>query len=131
MRTVVRIILSLILVVAVVAISFAFWQGRQEESRLKNELERRAGILADSLKFSVEPFLLSENIGYLERLVEKFSNRERLIGVAIYDAKDTLIASSVALKADLENNPKILAHSIQEVERLSYDRGDFISLGTK
>ncbi len=131
MRTVIRIILSLILVVAVVAISFAFWQGRQEESRLKNELERRSSILADSLKLSVEPFLLSENIGYLERLVEKFSNRERLIGVAIYDAKDALIASSVALKADLENNPKILAHSIQEVERLSYDRGDFVSLGAK
>ena len=74
MKIALRLIFSLITIVALVAFSFSVWQARQEELRLKNDLERRASIIADSLKISVEPLLLTDDTKYLQRIVDKFSN---------------------------------------------------------
>ena len=90
MRITLRLIFSLVVIVAVVAFSFSFWQARQEEDRLKNELERRANIIADSLKMSVEPLLLMDENKYLQKIVDRFSNRERLVGIAINDIQENL-----------------------------------------
>ena len=129
MKITLRLILSLVAIVAVVAFSFSFWQARQEEARLKNELERRANIVADSLKMSVEPLLLTEDKKYLQRIVDKFSNRERLVGIAIYDIQENLIVSSADLQLKLQENPKVIAPSIQDVERLNTEQGQFVSFG--
>lgn len=129
MKITLRIILSLVAIVAVVAFSFSFWQARQEEVRLKNELERRSSILADSLKMSVEPLLTTDATQYLQRIVEKFSNRERLVGIAIQDIHENLILASQGLQSRLKANPKLSARNIQEVERLNTEYGEFIGLG--
>jgi len=126
---VLRLIVILILVIACVACAFSYWQARQEEVRLKNDLERRAGIIADSLKMSVEPQLLSEDKKYLQRIVDKFSNRERLVGIAIDDIQEHPILASTGLKSKLEEYPKVLANNIQQVERLNSDYGEFVSFG--
>jgi len=129
MKITLRLILSLVAIVGVVAFSFSFWQAQQEEARLKNELERRASIVADSLKMSVEPLLTAEDKRHLQRIVDKFSNRERLVGIAIYDLQEALVVSSVDLQPKLQENPKVMAVSIQEVERSSTEYGAFISFG--
>ena len=129
MKTLLRLILSLIFIVAVVAFSFSFWQARQEEVRLKNELERRASIVADSLTMSVEPLLMADDRKYLQRIVDKFSNRERLVGIAIHDVQGNLILASSDLQPKLEGNPGMIAPNIQEVERLNTEQGNFISFG--
>ena len=49
MRITLRLTFILVCVIAAAAIGFSAWQARQEEVRLKHELERRAGIIADSL----------------------------------------------------------------------------------
>ncbi|HOW35480.1 MAG TPA: trehalose-6-phosphate synthase [Candidatus Omnitrophota bacterium] len=129
MKITLRLILSLIFIVAAVAFSFSFWQARQEEARLKNELERRANIVADSLKMSVEPLLSSDDKRYLQRIVDKFSNRERLVGIAIHDIQENLILASTDLLPKLQENPKVIAPNIQDVEKLSTEQGKFISFG--
>ncbi len=129
MKVALRLIFSLITIVALVAFSFSVWQARQEELRLKNELERRASIIADSLKMSVEPLLLTEDTKYLQRIVDKFSNREKLVGIAVHDIQENLILASTDLKPKLDGNPKILAPNIQEVERMNTEQGDFINFG--
>ena len=124
-------IFSLVVIVALVAFSFSFWQARQEEVRLKNELERRANIIADSLRVSIEPLLSAENIQNLQWIVDKFSNRERLVGIAIHDIQENLILTSTKLQPKFQADPKILAYNIQEVERLNTEYGEFINFGTE
>ena len=121
-------IFSLIAIVAIVAFSFSAWQAQQEELRLKNDLERRASIIAESLTMSVEPLLLMDETNYLQRIVDKFSNRERLVGIAVHDIRGTLIIASTDLQSLLRDSPKILASNIQEVERMNAQQGEFINL---
>lgn len=128
MKIAFRLIVSLIAIVALVAVSFSVWQARQEELRLKSELERRGNILADSLKISVEPLLSADMTKYLPQIVEKFSNREKLVGIAIHDIRENLILASQGLQPRLKDNPKLIAKNIQEVERLNTDYGQFIGL---
>jgi len=129
MKITLRLILSLVAIVAVVAFFFSVRQARQEEERLRGELERRASIIADSLKMSVEPLLQNDDKRYLQRIVDKFSNRERLVGIAIYDVLENLVVASTDLQSKLQEDPKALSLNIQDVERLKTDRGAFISLG--
>ncbi|HBR14397.1 MAG TPA: trehalose-6-phosphate synthase [Candidatus Omnitrophica bacterium] len=128
MKVALRLIFSLIAIVAIVAFSFSAWQAQQEELRLKNDLERRASIIAESLTMSVEPLLLMDETNYLQRIVDKFSNRERLVGIAVHDIRGTLIIASTDLQSLLRDSPKILASNIQEVERMNAQQGEFINL---
>lgn len=131
MKVALRLIFSLIAIVALVAFSFSVWQARQEEQRLKSDLERRASIIADSLKISVEPLLLTDDTSYLQRIVDKFSNRERLVGIAVHDIQNNLILASTDLKSNLQENPDVIAPNIQEVERLNAEYGKSINFERK
>ena len=55
MRTTLKIVLPLIVSVAVVSSLFAGYQVRTDRRNLRNELSRRAEILAESLQETVEP----------------------------------------------------------------------------
>ena len=92
MRITFRLILSLVVGVTLVALVFSYFQVRQEERRLREETERRAAVLAESLQESVEPLLDSKSSGNLQRIVERFGNRKRLSGVAVYDANGRSLA---------------------------------------
>ncbi len=130
MKITLRLILSLVSIVAMVAFAFSYWQAQQEQDRLKNELEKRASFIADSLKVSVEPLLAAEgNIQSLQRIVDRFSNRERLVGINIYDTRENMIVTSKDFSPQLESNTRVLFEGIQEVERLGTDYGSFFNLG--
>lgn len=131
MKITLRLIFFLVLVIAVAAVGFSFWQAQQEEARLKNELERRASVIADSLKESIEPLLSRNSPESLQRIVNKFSNRERLLGVSVFDLKGDLLVASADLEASLKEPPKALKTSFQEVERSNSEYGEFTSLMDK
>lgn len=80
MRITFRLIVSLVVAVAGVAALFARMQVIEERSRLESDLDRRALLLSESLQESVDPLLEKGASPSLARLVEKFSNRERLKG---------------------------------------------------
>ena len=85
MRLSLRLIASLVIAVTIVSVAFALYQVDAENRSRKNELERRAQLLAESLQETVEPLLAKGSQDGLQRIVERFGNRERLAGVAIYD----------------------------------------------
>ncbi|MBP9865507.1 MAG: trehalose-6-phosphate synthase [Candidatus Omnitrophica bacterium] len=129
MRTTLKLIFSLVLVIAVVACGFSYWQSQQEESRLKNELERRAAVVAENLKESTEPYLKSGNVtDSLLKVINKISIRERVLGVAIHDAQGALIVASSDLSPKLKEFPDIVTANLQEVERLNSDFGRFLKI---
>ena len=81
----VRLIVSLIVGVTLVSLGFSYYQVIGEKRRLRNELERRAEVLGESLADNVErSWELGSDRG-LQRLVQRFGNREHLAGVAVYD----------------------------------------------
>lgn len=117
MKITIRLIVSLVFIVALVAVGFSSYQVRAEKMRLTAELERRAFILAESLQESVIPLIASNSLSRLNRLVERFGNRERLKGVAVYDQQGNILAVTPdlapkipqplppAVKSTAENQP--------------------------
>lgn len=117
MKITIRLIVSLVFIVALVAVGFSSYQVRAEKMRLTAELERRAIILAESLQESVIPLIASNSFSRLNRLVERFGNRERLKGVAVYDQQGNILAVTPdlaskipqplppAVKSTAENQP--------------------------
>src|SRR3989344_1875492 len=113
MKYIFAIIGSVVLAVSLVSLGFTFKQVNQEEATLQTNLEQRASLLSDSLKESVEPYYFNNTqpsfYVSIQKIVEKFANRERLAGIALYDNKGTLIASSAGLPRTIIDNSKIVA----------------------
>jgi trehalose 6-phosphate synthase len=120
-----RLIVSLVLVVALSAVAFSFYQVREERARLRSDLERRTITLAESLQESVTPLVESDSSGKLARIVQRFGNRERFMGVSVHDARGQLLAST----ADLERQ---IPGSVPQVVRVLAERrpeGGFVHAG--
>src|SRR3989344_1998510 len=91
MKYIFAIIGSVVVAVSLVALGFNIRQVDQERATLTTNLEQRASLLADSLKESVEPYyansIQSSFQASLQKVVNKFANRERLAGIALFDNK--------------------------------------------
>ncbi len=127
MRINLRIILSIVVVISVLVLLFTLVQVRQEKERLTNDLQRRASILGESLKETIEPLLEKGRPERLQKIVEEFGNRERLAGVAVYDVKDKLIAATPPLSAHLSVTPTFVTNAMNS----DLDSGHFFHLGEK
>jgi trehalose 6-phosphate synthase len=122
-----RIILSVVVVISVLVLLFTLMQVQQEKERLTIDLERRASLLGESLKETIEPLLEKGRPERLQKIVEKFGNRERLAGVAVYDVKDKLIAATPLLSAHLSVTPKFVTNAMNS----DLEGGHFSQLGGK
>jgi len=109
LRLSLRLILLLVVGVTVVTFLVARSQVRAEKRGLRDDLQRRSEILAESLQELVEPALGQRSHSELRRIVERFGNRERLAGVAIYDMGGKLMAESPGLTERLDPPPPPLA----------------------
>ena len=97
MRTTLKIVLPLIISVAVISLLFAGYQVRTERRILRNDLSRRAETLGESLQEAIELVPDKGREKNLQRLVERFSQREHLKGVAVYDTDGNAVAITPAL----------------------------------
>ena len=81
-----RLSVSLILGVAAVSMTFAFYQTRAQSLGMRRDLEQQALTLGDSLANAVEPLVVAGSYDQLQKLVELFKDRETVAGVAAYNA---------------------------------------------
>ncbi len=123
MRTTLKIILPLIVSVAAVSLLFAAYQVRMEKRVLRNDLSRRAEILGESLQENVEPLLERGQEKSLQRLVERFGQREHLKGVAIYDATSAVLAITPGIAPAFRMRPTAASRAAQE----DTGAGEFLS----
>ena len=114
MRTTLKIILPLIVSVATVSLFFAAYQVRTEKSALRSDLSHRAEILGESLQESVEPLLDRAADKSLQRLVERFGQREHLKGVAVYSKAAAVLAITSGLPPALKMRPTAATRAAQE-----------------
>ncbi|MBI4597538.1 MAG: trehalose-6-phosphate synthase [Candidatus Omnitrophica bacterium] len=114
MRITLRLILSLVIASSAVVFVSTSYEARQEQVRLQDELERRAAIVADSLQDLAEPLMADpERLAELQRLVERFGNRERLAGVALYAADGQTLALTTNLPRQFHGLPPLAEEAIQ------------------
>jgi trehalose-6-phosphate synthase len=107
MKITARLIVALVLTVAGVAALFAHFQVREERVRLEGEMDRRSLLLSEGLQETIEPMLsvVPPPGAKLARLVERFSNRERVKGTAVYGRQGELLAASRALAGGVHDVP--------------------------
>ena len=114
MKITLRLVVSLVLVVALVAFAFSFYQVQEEKIRLTSDLERRTIVLAESLQESVTPLVTSDSPEKLNRLVQRFGNRDRFQGIAVHDARGQLLASTADLEPQIPGSVPQIVHVLSE-----------------
>ncbi|MGA8100577.1 MAG: trehalose-6-phosphate synthase, partial [Candidatus Acidiferrales bacterium] len=96
--------MTALLVVGITLVTFlvARSQVRSEKQGMRDDLQRRAEVLAESLQEIIEPILEKNETNQLRRVVERFQNREHLDGVGIYGPQGQLVAESSSLGATFQ-----------------------------
>jgi trehalose-6-phosphate synthase len=125
LRLSLRLIFSLVLGISAVSFLVARNQVRAEQDGLRADLEHRAGILAESLQEIVEPALEGGSREQLQHIVERFGNRERLVGVVVYNAGGAPLVETSSLPAQFD--PPADLQALAKAQ----DRGisEFLTLG--
>jgi alpha,alpha-trehalose-phosphate synthase [UDP-forming] len=110
----VRLIVSLIIGITLVSLLSSYYEVLGEKRTLRRDLERRADVLGESLVSNVERSLERNSGRDLERIVQRFGNREHLIGIAVYDLDKKLIAATPDLANKLGAAPPLLTQAISK-----------------
>jgi trehalose-6-phosphate synthase len=105
MRTTLKMVVPLIASVASGCLLFAAYQVHTQRRTLRNDLSHRAEILGETLQESVEPLFDRRSDGSVQRLIDRFSQREHLKGVAVFDITGAAVAATSGLPAELRIQP--------------------------
>jgi trehalose 6-phosphate synthase len=127
MRIGFRLIFSLIVGVTLLSAVFAIFQQRAEKRGLRNDLAKRAEILAESLAANVEPLLAKDSRRNLQKLVIQFGNRERVTGIAVFDKSAHRLAMTPGLESYVDGELATVSGVI--ADEASY--GGFTTLNGK
>jgi hypothetical protein len=115
----VRLIISLILAITLVSVFSAYYQVRGERRNLRTDLDRRAAVLADSLAGNVQPNLENGSTQKLQQVVDRFTNREHLTGVAVFNEKLEPIAQSSGLAERMQGRPVVVQQAMYTKQKQS------------
>jgi hypothetical protein len=110
----VRLIVSLIVGVMLVSLcssGYEVWVGKRN---LRRDLQRRSEVLAESLAGSVERDLEKGAFPTLRKTVQRFANRENLIGMAVYDPQGNVIAITGDLASKMGQAPPVVLETLKE-----------------
>jgi trehalose 6-phosphate synthase len=112
MRLTYRLSLSLILGVAAVSLAFAWYQTRSQSRAMERDLQRQALMLGDSIARSAEPLLVNHSYSDLQRLVERFKDRQPVAGIAVFDTQSRPVAWTPGFDSLGESKPPAVANAL-------------------
>jgi trehalose-6-phosphate synthase len=113
-----RLILALIVGVILVSLCSSEYQVYVAKRNLKRDLQRRAEVLGESLAGNVERDLERGSLQRLKRTVQRFANRENLVGLAVYDPDGRIVAVASGLAPRLEKAPSIVEQTLKDDREL-------------
>lgn len=127
MKQTFSVITILVLVTAVITFLFTFNQVNLEKQRLESDIQRRASLVTDTLKETVEPNFINKSETNLQPLVEKFADNQRIVALAIADNKGRIVASSKGMPTEMAEFMKL------ESDAMDGDRqaGSFLNFGSE
>jgi len=120
-----RLIVSLIVGITLVSLGFSYYEVVGEKRLLRSDLERRAEVLAESVAGNVEKSWEAGSERGLQRLVQRFGNREHLLGVAVYDRQGKTMAITSELGQLLTATPPEATKAMAE----GHGESSFVRVG--
>lgn len=127
MRITLKLILSLVLGISVCVFFFSYIQTNTEKAPLHSDLERRSGILAESLRESILYSLETNSKAKIIQIVKKFGNRERLKRLTVFDRNGELLALTPGFKIKEE----ILSDDVRNTINEMVPRGRVIKVDNR
>jgi trehalose-6-phosphate synthase len=123
-RTSLKLVIPLAVSVVCVSLLYGFYQVRTERRNLHNDLSRRSEVLAENIQEGLES-AGRPNDKNLNRIVERYGQREHLLGVAVYDTSGRAVALTPDLSSAFADRPQIAA----QAEQRDGGAGQFLSFG--
>jgi len=118
------IVVGVLVLTSVIVFGFTFFQVQEEQASLISDLKYRTQILSESFKESVEPTYIANSIISLQKILDKFADKQRLMGLVVYDNKGNFVLSSAELLEDIIKN----VNPTKAMDADS-DSGDFLIIG--
>jgi alpha,alpha-trehalose-phosphate synthase [UDP-forming] len=119
-----RLIGSLFIGITVVSLFSSYFEVSSEQRHQRADLERRAEVFGESLAENIEPHFEHSTYSELRRIVERYANREHLIGIAIYNSHADVIAITPGLAMNFSEAPQL----VTTVESSNQAGGEFTKL---
>jgi trehalose-6-phosphate synthase len=114
-----RLIVALVIGVTLVSVASSWYEVRTQKDALRSDLERKAATLGDSLAGNAESYLHADDRSGLEQMVQRFSNREHLLGIGVYGRDGSTLVVTPALNALLPGSPQILTDALNSNQNQS------------
>ena len=112
-RTTLKLVVPLVVSVLCVSVFYGFYQVRLERRNLRNDLSHRSSVLAESLQESLESTPGRATDRNLGRFVDKYGEREHLLGVAVYDKSGHAVAITRDLSPIFASQPPLATHAAE------------------
>lgn len=122
-----RLIVSLIVGITLVSVGFSYYEVVREKVSLRKELERRAEVLSESVAANVEKSWESGSDRALQHLVQRFGNREHLLGIAVTDREGKVVAITPELAQMLSSSPRDTAQA-EAMQAIMQGHGESVFL---
>lgn len=90
-----------------VSLLYGFYQVQLERRNLRNDLSRRSAVLTDDLQDNLESTSGHATDKTLARFVERYGQRENLLGLAVYDNSGHATAVTQGLPPAFSSEPSI------------------------
>jgi alpha,alpha-trehalose-phosphate synthase [UDP-forming] len=107
-----RLIVALIVGVTLVSLASSWYEVQAEKEALRRDLERKTEIFGESLAGNAESFLQGGDRPGLERMVQRFNNRDHVLGIGVYDLTLFPLVISRDLGAVLPGIPPALKEAM-------------------
>src|ERR1700761_29279 len=107
-----RLIVALVIGVTLVSIASSWYEIQNQKDALRNDLERKSETLGDSLAGTAQFYLESGSQSRLEQFVERFSNRDHLLGIGVYGHDGSTLALTPEIKGLSPDTPQPVKDAI-------------------
>lgn len=116
MKQILFITLGAIFVVSLIVLGFTYNQVNKDRLDLSADLQYRTRLLTDSLKESVEPSYGKNSTSTLQRIVDRFTDRERVVGLAVFNNRGVPLAASKDMPKRVTENPEFVFVALDKNE---------------
>ena len=107
-----RLIVALILGVTLVSLVSSWSDVQDEKEALRRDLQYKAETFGESLASNAELYLANGDTTNLEQLVRRFTNRDHLLGIGIYDHDGSRLVMTRELGSLLTGSPEALSAAL-------------------
>jgi trehalose 6-phosphate synthase len=94
-------IIGVLVLTSIIVFGFTFFQVYEQQTSLVSDLKYRTQILSESFKESIEPTYVANSKISLQKILDKFADKQRLMGLAVYDSKGKIFAASNGLSEEI------------------------------